>query len=328
MAETRTLHPDVINGRFGSPSDDTVFWQIHRVGAADSPPLGHPDADGVVCTRFPLADLSMQLIRERWGNGRYFVRWYSAAGTGTTARSKSPEFELASVATDEPVQGPPTDDFARFQAMQREADSRAKAEMDRVLAMAQALAGQHPQTVAAAPRVESDEVRQLREELAVMRQKEAVRSEVDRVLASQREERERFERRIAELERERERDDDGPAFDAESPIVGQVVNFAVNAAMKNPDMIMGLIGTFMQKLSEAKQAAPTLNPAPAPTPAANVSRETSPPRPAVNVVVPFPGAPKKDAPKPPVVEVVDHPMGKPEPIQHDGAAPSAPSSAS
>jgi hypothetical protein len=308
MADT-TLDP-----RFGNPTPDATHWQIHRMGGAGDELLSFPDPDGVMSTRWPIADLSMALVRERWGAGKYHVRWYTADGDGNRTRGKSPTFEIRSADAPEAPAVVPVDDFGRFQAMQRQAQADARSETDRILSLAMQLGGRAAPATAPAP--ESEELRSMRAELQEMRTREAARTAADAVRAELRADLEASNRRIAELERESERaEDDGPSLDLESPIMGQVVSLAVNAALKNPDLVTGLLSTIMQKVAEARpNPAPPAASAP-PVALPNVSRETSP-APRHPVVVPFPKKPEPN--RPAVASVEDY--GKPEPIEPPAAA--------
>lgn len=315
---------DTLDARFGRPSADCTHWQIYRIGATGPAILSYPDAENVMLERWPIAELTMQTIRDRWGHGRFHIRWYSTnQEKGNGVRGKSPDFELGT-APDEESEAAPKSDFAHFLAMQRQAKEEASRETDRVLALAREFMGGRPGAAAAAS-PESEELRAMRTELQEMRTREAARAAADAVRAELRADLEASNRRIAELERENERGDEGPSLDLESPIMSQIVGFVVSAAMKNPDAITGLIGNILEKVATAKAAAPPApvhNPAQMPAQAApNVSRETSPVAPLRPVVVPFPKR-QEVAPAPrPVVVVDEHPYGKPEPIE---AVPSAP----
>jgi hypothetical protein len=184
------------------------------------------------------------------------------------------------------------------------------------------------------PDAERAELERLRAENAEHRARNMAREAAEVAVAPIRDELARERRRREELEREAE-SDDGPGLDFDSPLGRQIAGMVISAIMKNPEPVMGVLSTVMQKMAQANAAPPPPSPNPAPpplgtpqssghvhvTPAPNVSRETPAraPAPAVGVVQPFPQKKPADAPAAPVAGATSLRSEVSRPIQHDGA---------
>lgn len=65
-------------GPWGTPPPQAQTWSIFR----DKVRQTYPIANGVDGSEFPIIDLSLELIRERWGHGRFQLYWFAMGEDG------------------------------------------------------------------------------------------------------------------------------------------------------------------------------------------------------------------------------------------------------
>src|SRR6516164_6933662 len=124
---------DTLDPRFGAIAPAVTQWSVHRLMGEVSARLGHPDADGVTCERWPIADLSIATLRERWGAGRYRCNWFGVVEGKNASLGKSPVIELTATnaenETPEPEEETASGDaYAQYERIQQRAERRAQAE--------------------------------------------------------------------------------------------------------------------------------------------------------------------------------------------------------
>lgn len=307
-----------------------------------------PNPGGVRSTSWPLALLSTAWVREQWGPGTYRVQWQndSKGVLGFGRPFVLDPGEEAEEETEELPDGPLTE----ADRLRRRLQAEAQASVASMFDMARELAGMRAGSAAPVPAGDSEELRrmrdreaELREELASLKRRDEVRTEIERVERVHREELAERDRRMVALERrvheaELVTDDapDGPALDPSEPIMGQVVAAVIGAALKNPEAILAAITEFASRVSNARKAvdvtaqsqaaAAQSAPAPAPAPAPRVevegptmhkapatwaapAEEVKEARPA-RVVHVVEVAKKKNPPPPPIVEATGEAAGE------------------
>jgi hypothetical protein len=107
MSTAPKIHPDAIE-TFSVPGPDVTHWSCFRFQPGDDTNtkgerLTHESDDGVALREWPIADLSVAAIRERWGSGIFRVGWLSIKGAKRTNRGRSQAVALGDVAQAAPT---------------------------------------------------------------------------------------------------------------------------------------------------------------------------------------------------------------------------------
>ena len=78
--------PKTIDPCLGNPGDRVTHWGISRVvgkkrdGHGNSKPvcerITHPRSDGVKIREWPIEELTLEIVRDRWGAGEYRCHWF------------------------------------------------------------------------------------------------------------------------------------------------------------------------------------------------------------------------------------------------------------
>jgi hypothetical protein len=288
--------------RIGEPRESVTHWGISRLNGAKWERLDYPDDLGMTPKEWPIEELSLDVIKARWASGEFKVHWFELdpqnddvsqrrrSGGHSSSFKVLPEPTVtipraaaapSSAAAPLPPLPPGADmssalDFAtRLLDM---ADRRAAQQFDAVAR----LTGIGPQQ---SPHASDPAVAELRAEIARFKaeaEARAAREEADR----------RHRTEIARLERERdearraaEEEPDEPAIVAEdgagfvAQIGAGIGNAIIEAAKKNPELVMGVLGNvlapMLAKMQNAEAPPPTGVPAPrqVPAPAAPVGPE-------------------------------------------------------
>ncbi len=291
---------------FGPVPDGVTHWGMLRLGQGSQPKsetLSNPDGNNVVVQRWPIDELSLHLVKARWGSGRFRTQWYSWGDDGKVrSGGQGAPFTLLPEAVEAASVAPPVDPsnpMAWALEMIKEARRDDKQRLEEAFAMAARLhgaAGGAP--VLGHPGAPDPEVQRLREENAALLLRVTVREQIDAALGPVREEMAKKDAKIAELEREAE--DTGPTFEPGGSIWESLMYAALNAAAKNPSIVSDVIGPIAERVAKVvakpELAAPAAPPqqAPQPPPAA--------PRPRL-VTFPQQGGPQQQQQRPPAPPV-------------------------
>lgn len=304
-----------IDDAIGAPGEDVSHWRISRVKGFKLNSLGrrkpdyetqtHPREDGVRINEWPLEELTLETVKSRWGHGTFRVQFFivdlsnpealhrhRSGGFGNTftideasvvgkpqATIAAPAQPAPAVAVPSVASNVPPDIasiFSVFQGLMHMSDSRSTEQVRSI----QALAGSPSsgggaeimaKFAALEAKMEADEKRRVIEDAhrAELAKKDAEIAELKR--AAER------------AEEDADRDRDGPAFEAGTPILEQLplllINGLMGLAKTHPDIAMSLVEKVMAKTN------PT---AALPAPAAAPARPPVLPPTAVHAVPPAP----------------------------------------
>lgn len=331
--------PDqTVDNAFGIVPKATTHWGISKrphKGASER--LSYPDENAVHRQDWPLLNddgtpfLTMDLVRDRWGAGTFRVHWIADEDGKVSPVGQGRIFSLEAQ-TVAKVPGPPpvaastdgmtADLFLRVLEM---ADRRARDQVESISRLA-GIGGER----APASSGENSAIAELQSELASMRAEMQARDERERLREQHREELAAKDRRIAELERDLERDEpasSAPSFVPGEPIAGQIGAAIATMLFSKPELIAAIAAPIVAKFSTPSSPPPPslpahtapLMPRPMPEPTLSPNGASYPMRevptqvpPSVNNAMPqVPIAQAQPvAPKPPMVPVV-HANGQP-----------------
>lgn len=268
----------------GTPPERTTHWSIARIENGKPKKLDYPNSIGVRVTEWPLEELTIANVRERWGAGTFKCSWMindpSAEEPGDKRRPNGhgPPFSLDPEAVREvrapyaqpiPAAPPPAGDgmasaFEFATRLMDMADRRAQTQFQGLVE----LAGLRQSTAqpASAP---SSEIAEMRAELARMRAEAEARTAREEAERRHREQIARLERERDEARREAEEEPEEPAIVAPegAGFIGQIgagiASAIVEAAKKNPELVMNVIGAAAAPMIAKMVAAQQPSEAPA-----------------------------------------------------------------
>lgn len=135
----------------GTPGDDVNAWGILKNVHGKWIRQAYADAFGTHLNDWPLAELSVDTVRERWGGGTYHVRWFShdpdnsEPGQRFRACGRGPQFKLddpdppTRVAS--PAPAPQPTGFDTAMQMMAVINSQTSAQLAGVVQLAAAIGG-------------------------------------------------------------------------------------------------------------------------------------------------------------------------------------------
>ncbi len=320
----------------GVPNDNVTHWGISRVETvrrrAEYERLTSPNEDKVRTREWPLDELTLDVVRARWGSGSFRIHWFvntpdhedpaqrHISGGQGLIFVLDPIDEVAPEPLPAAPAGLPAGGgdlgaaFAFASQLMAMSDQRASQMLSAVSTMGRAGGGGDSDLAARLAgleaRIAADAERRTLED--------AHRAE----LARRDEEARELRRRIEELEDD---DDDGGGpgiFQPGQPLLESIGYAILNAAAKNPDMAMKVAGPLVERVMGAQQAASA--------PAAHISVRPPPPPPPPPVIMAAPPAPRSGGDRVRTPDVVVIPAGerrKPEVVREVREAPIAAASA-
>ncbi|NBU17232.1 MAG: hypothetical protein EBS48_09545, partial [Actinobacteria bacterium] len=239
-----------IHDAMGEPGEDVTTWGISRVtghiidGKNRRQPkferLDHPGADGVRVNEWPIEDLSLETVMDRWGAGTYRLHWLIEEPEHADPKRRRRSGGHGTLFTIDPKASPeePTPQPTPAAPVVIPAAGASVGDMlqfaQAILAMGQQMArptagGGGDDRIAtlqadlAEMRARADAERQQRE------MEERHRAELERERERAREAERERDRIREEAERERERDDDRPPFEPGVPLTEQLPAILANA---------------------------------------------------------------------------------------------------
>ena len=306
----------------GVPNESVTHWGAQRRVRGKWETLDYPDANGVRQRMWPIADLTVDLFRERWGHGEFRVRWERLdpenpqpehrrqnQGNGPAfaldpepAGSDAREFAAAAA-------GGPVDPLAFAMRLVEATDRRSQEQVERLARLAGLGGGRSLEGGGAGDDAAATlraELAEIRAEMRAAEERRRIEDEHRRTLAERDREIERLQRELKDAE-ESDRPSP-PTFKPGVPFVDQLVAAAANLAVQRPEAVAALVSAAapligrMMGASAPPPAAPAapLPPAAAAPPAPVPVRLV--PRPAPVVVapaVPVAPAPPSEALTPP-----------------------------
>lgn len=262
----------------GTPNEQVTHWSAQRRLRGKWEMLDFPDANGVRQRVWPLADLTVDLFRERWGHGEFRVRWERLDPENPQPEHRrqqqgnGPAFAL----DPEPVgsdarefaaaaNGGPVDPLAFAMRLVEATDRRSQEQVERLARLA-GLGGH------AVGGPVDDATATLRAELAEMRAEMRAAEDRRRVEDEHRRTVDEKDREIERLKRELEdAEDDGkpqpPTFKPGVPFVDQLVAAAANLAVQRPEAVAALATAVAPLLGRVLGGASAPPPPPSPPPA-------------------------------------------------------------
>jgi hypothetical protein len=141
---------------FGVPNPEVNAWGITKKEHGKWVRQTHPDANGTHLREWPLSELTLEEVRDRWGAGSYRVQWFvhdpehEEPGQRHRSGGTGPVFELegAGVPRVTVPQAPPaptpsaaTGGFDLAVQFMRMADERVSSQLTSIATLAQAIAG-------------------------------------------------------------------------------------------------------------------------------------------------------------------------------------------
>lgn len=265
----------------GTPNEAVTHYGVMRKRAQPFPSgrdkwetLSYPDDRGVHVKLWPLEELSPEIIRDRWGAGDYMVRWVTLdpsnpvpehrhveQGKGVAfALDDAPEPETPAAA---PASTMPTDPLLFAMQFAEMQEKKALRMLEAFRSMGGAGGGGHT------PAAPSDEVAQMRAELAEMRAEARAAEERRKLEDAHREALAAKDREIERLRREAEdgdRDRGGIALEPGTPLLEQLAPIALNFAAANPEKaatIVAAVGPLVADFLGLKPRPSSPPPAPA-----------------------------------------------------------------
>ena len=327
------MQNDALATVIGQPPEEVTHWGIARIVNGKSMRLDHPNANNVRVDRWPVAELSLDEVRARWGHGTFKVLWlnpesddpHRRSGGWSAAFTLDPEKAVATFPAPTPTMpavAPPLampiaaqngvsagDLLNTMTQMMQMSDARSDAFLKAVLTV-QGASHQRPAEenrelselraahAALAARIEADEKRR---ELEQRHRDELAKKDAE--IAKLAREKEEAEREAREAERA-----EPPRIDPGSPILSQIGFGLMNAAMAKPELVgkvLEVAGPFVEKLmGGGAVAAPPAKAPPNGVPAPRAMPEVGQPPvrpPVVPVVRAGEQPPPARTPEPPVV---------------------------
>lgn len=203
----------------GTPHDEVNAWGMLKLVHGKLVRQTHPDADGTHLREWPIAELDLQTIRDRWGAGAYQIVWFvrdpdnEDASLRFRAAGKGPQFTLDEPEPNRvaapPAPAPPSGLESVLQ-IQSFINNQSNSQLQGVVQLAAAIAGKNNG---------SD-----MQMLAVLLDKQQAQFQavITQIAADNQRTVEGMRREIAEL-REAYEDDDGPdVVDAAARLVPKV----------------------------------------------------------------------------------------------------------
>lgn len=276
----------------GTPNEVVTHWSAQRRLRGKWEMLDYPDANGVRQKVWPLADLTVDLFRERWGHGEFRVRWERLDPENPqpehrrAQQGNGPAFAL----DPEPVgsdarefaaaaSGGPVDPLAFAMRLVEATDRRSQEQVERLARLAGLGGGRLEGGADDGASSLRAELAELRAEMRAAEDRRRVEDEHRRVLAGK-------DREIDRLRREVE--DSGadepprPTFKAGVPFVDQLVAAAANLAVQRPEAVAALVAAAAPLVGRMMggPSAPSAPPPPSlPAPAASAAPPRVVPRP-------------------------------------------------
>lgn len=311
-----------VDPALGTPKDDVTHWAISRITGWRRNPtnkrvpiyerLSHPRPDGAHLGEWPLADCTLETIRDRWGHGEFRVHWLindeEAADPSDRRRSAGNGniFKLDEIAGDVVEEDPPTAAPVQVQPPSDGVTSQLDFAM-RMMAMAEEKAHRTLQAILNASghnRGDGGANAEVLAKLAEMTARldaEKAQREVDErhraELAKKDEEIRELKRAKEKAEEDADKAGDAPAFDPDVSIWEQLPVVAINGVMglakTHPEVAMGFVDKAMEWMEKRKAAKTeavsreTLKPPTGAAPTHAIPRAVvQPPRAPVHVVPP------------------------------------------
>jgi len=162
----RSGAPAVVSPFGGVPAGATL-WGLQRAALSGAwEACNHPDGDGVRRHEWPIVELSIDSLRERWGAGTYRVQWFRVADNGgrkficvsSAITVDAPRVVEAAPASASASSGSSMREFVSFMDL---VDSKTEAKIAGMANLARLIGGQQPQGLSG-----SDLLAALREERA------------------------------------------------------------------------------------------------------------------------------------------------------------------
>lgn len=303
-----------VDPALGIPKDDVTHWGIsavtgwrrnekqRRVPSYER--LTHPRADGTHLNEWPMSDCQLEIIRERWGTGEFRVHWLindeeaadpadrrRSAGNGNIFKlDAAPEPEEAVVVLPPPAAfqqaaDPMRSAFDFAKDLMGLADGRTRTMLDSMNAARPQGDGSNAQVLA--------EIAGLRAKIEADAAQRLIEDRHRAELAEK-------DRKIAELERAKEKaeaeaekaGESVPGLDPDMGILEQLpvlaINGVMNLAKTHPDIAMSFVEKAAEFWEKRKSPVSRETPPPTGTPPAPAIAAQAPPaaRPPVVVVPP------------------------------------------
>lgn len=269
------------------PRAEVTHWGISRMVAGKWDRLEFADDAGLTPKEWPIDQLTYETIKARWASGEFKLHYFEnepehadpherrRSGGHSAVFKVQPETatRVPTPHTSHAAAGPPTgvgmgEAFAFAMQLVELSERRAQSQIEATLRMAGV--GTQAQPTAAL-----EAVAEMRAEMARMKaEAEALRlrDEADR---RHRTEIARLERERDDARREADEEDDEPSIVAPdgagflAQIGAGIANAMVEAAKKNPELVMGVLGSvaapIIAKMGGAAAEAATQAPTPPPT---------------------------------------------------------------
>lgn len=296
----------------GSPNAEATHWTISRMVNGKPQRLDHPDDAGVRVREWPIPQLSIAVVRERWGAGTYKCHYHRIDPDAEEAIDRrrplnagpvftlDPEPSAVTVKAPPAAVAPPMGDMSSAlqfaTALMQMSDQRSQATIQAVSQLAGVSRGSSD-----GGNVNADmlaKIAALEAKIDADRREREIQEAHRAELAAKDAEIAELRRRAEDAERDGG-DEDGPAtpaFQPGMPFLEQVGFALLNAAVSKPDLAAAVLAPIVEKFVGNKQ-------------------ETAPdsaPQPVVRT------APRRIVVSPPPPPVV-------QPSTVPGAAPSSPS---
>lgn len=132
---------------FGAIPGKATHWSIEReLPGGQSQKQQHPNEERTAYLQeWPIADLSEETVRDRWGGGRFRVRWHGLSALGQRVHIGQGRLvtiiEAPAAAPSSPLRPEKEDDLSRTFTLMRLFDERSNASLANVLQAAGAIAG-------------------------------------------------------------------------------------------------------------------------------------------------------------------------------------------
>jgi hypothetical protein len=229
-----------IFGRIPPSSDRFSIQRVTLNGGYE--PLSFPTPDGQAeVSQFPMVDLTLETIRERWGAGEFRVRFFRAGGRHHIVYSPHVRIRDVKAAEAAPAVKDP---MAEAIAMMRLSDERANQSLRGVVELAALLSGNQKQSGVTAEMLQ----------LILDRQNERFERVISEMRTDARTERDEHRRTIEDLRREMREGAGTPAENAALAAVAGVAPKLYRRGMTMGDLIKAMMAENPEILSEAIKA--------------------------------------------------------------------------